>query len=171
MTFEALTLAHAEPLLAFEQRNREYFERLIAPRPDDLFSSQGMIASIAELLQETAAGLLSPWVLMDGERIIARANLHHIQHQRKTAEVGYRVDELATGQGVATRCLQQLKIIAQQQLELTSLTAKVLDNNPASAKVLIKQGFVFMQPMYDSVCIQGVKWRGQQYVCTLNDAS
>ena len=170
MQFEPLSLQHGQQLLEFEQRNRQFFERLIAPRPAEFFSQARVVEYISALLNEQAEGLLSPWVLIDSGNIIARANLHHILPQQGSAYVGYRVDEGMTGRGVATLCLQHLLTVAKARLNLTILYGRVLDNNPASAHILMKQGFTPEKALASPVTIQGTEWSGQQYSFLLTES-
>lgn len=170
MQFERLSLQHGQQLLEFEQRNRQFFESLVAPRATDFYSRDGIVKYITALLDEQAQGTLSPWVVIDNGDIIARANLHNILPRLSSAYVGYRVDQRMTGRGVATLCLQHLLTVAKEKLNLTTLYGRVLDNNPASAHILIKQGFKAEKALASPVTIQGTEWNGQQYSFLLTES-
>lgn len=59
-----------------------------------------------------------------------------------TAELGYWLGRRHWGRGVMTRALALYLPWLRQQRELYRLQAGVLDINPASARVLLKSGFV-----------------------------
>lgn len=136
-----LTSADTASMLAFELKNKDFFSALIAPRPDDVFSEAGMSEYVRELLFEHQLGKAHPCVIMDASGMIGRANLWQIDRQSCSAYVGYRVAEHRQGEGIATQALRHLIQCADHQLGLNTLKANVLDNNPASARVLEKQGF------------------------------
>lgn len=160
--FEILGTEHTDRLLAFESANRRWFESLIAARPDAFYSHGGVTAHIDECRDFFSAGRLVPLVLCDGESIIARANLKDISSQGQSAEVGYRVAEDYFGQGVASACLRQLVNVARERIDGCRLWGRVLDNNPASRRVLEKQRFsqVAYQPAFAEI-------RGHVLGCTV----
>ena len=139
-----LTPEDAGALLAFERRNRDFFAAVIAARADDFFSEPGIVLYVQELLTEHAQKKVCPFVVMEAGEMIGRANLWQIDLRSRTAYVGYRVAEHCQGQGIATQSLKHLIQVATDQLGLQTLNANVLDNNPASAHVLEKQGFAVL---------------------------
>ncbi|MEE3058168.1 MAG: GNAT family protein, partial [Pseudomonadota bacterium] len=68
----------------------------------------------------------------------ARANIKNRAGDK--AEIGYRVAEKDCGKGIASRCVSFL-IEEAKSMGIKLLTAEVMDNNAASEKVLIKNGF------------------------------
>ena len=86
------------------------------------------------------------------------ANLKEIDCRLQKAEVGYRIAERYTGKGIASNCLRELIFEARARFGLQSLYANVLDNNPASKRVLEKQGFrsVGYEPEFFE--IDGILW-------------
>jgi len=129
MHFESVAEKHVLSLLEFERSNKAYFELSIAPREAAFYLLDGVGYHISELLylqqQERAWGYL----LVDEQRnnqIVARA--------------GYRVAEKDCGKGIASHCVSFL-IEEAKSMGIKLLTAEVMDNNAASEKVLIKNGF------------------------------
>ncbi len=129
-------------LLAFELQHKAYFDSLIAMRPAGFYSVGGVESHIRELIALYQAGEAYPCVITDNEAIIGRANLRTFDHEESSAYVGYRVAENRQGQGVASAALAALLVGAREAFGLKILKANVLDNNPASAHILEKQGFV-----------------------------
>lgn len=141
MHFESVAEKHVLSLLEFERSNKAYFEMSIAPREATFYSIDGVGYHVSELLylqhQKKAWG----YVLVDEQRnkqILARANIRNRAGDK--AEIGYRVAEKECGKGIASRCVSFL-IDEAKSKGLKWLTAEVMDNNPASEKVLIKNGF------------------------------
>src|SRR5689334_4285116 len=84
----------AEALLAFEIRNREWFESHIDARDASFYSLQGVAGHIESYLSDFAIGAWHPFVIEDSsQRIVGRANLKSIDSSTRFAEVGYRIDQ------------------------------------------------------------------------------
>jgi len=137
----------AEALLAFEIRNREWFESHIDARDASFYSLQGVADHIESYLSDFAIGAWHPFVIEDSsQRIVGRANLKSIDLAMGSAEVGYRVDQRVCGQGLATRALRHLIQQAQVRWGLAQLVAYAYKENLGSRKVLDRCGFKLEQP-------------------------
>lgn len=142
--------ADAEALLAFEVRNREWFESHIDARAPDFYSLQGVNEHIECYLADLALGVWHPFVIEDSSgKIVGRANLKGINSSGRTAEVGYRVDQQACGQELATLALRHLIEQSRERWELTQLVAYAFKENLGSRKVLERCGFQLKQPSSD----------------------
>jgi len=139
MQLELLSKDHLERLLAFELENRSWFESLIEPRGNDFYSAQGVGRHIDAELDKENSGTTFCGLLIKNNEIVARANLRDISTNK--AIVGYRVSKRFLSQGYASFCLASLIDIAKRKFHIQTLEAKVLENNPASKHVLLKQGF------------------------------
>jgi ribosomal-protein-alanine N-acetyltransferase len=136
-----------EALLAFEIHNREWFESHIDARDPSFYSLQGVAEHIECYLSDFAIGAWHPFVIEDSSgEIVGRANLKSINSPKSAAEVGYRIDQRACGQGLATLALRQLIQEAQMRWELTQLVAYVYKENVGSKKVLGRCGFLLEHP-------------------------
>lgn len=134
--------ADADALLAFELENRAWFERHVAPRGDDFYTPRGVRAHIANCLDGLEQGTWHACLIVDAAGdILGRANLKDIDRQAGTAEIGYRLAESAAGKGLATLAVRDLGALAASRWQLRQLTAWVLTLNPASARVLEKNGY------------------------------
>ncbi|MEU3930484.1 GNAT family N-acetyltransferase [Streptomyces sp. NPDC029044] len=140
VTLEPLRAEHADALLAFERENRAYFARTVPDRGDAFFTADGFAARLRALLDEQHARVCRFHVVLgeDGE-LIGRVNL--IDLVDGGAELGYRVGEQAAGRGVATAAVAQVCRLAATDYGLTSLTARTTLDNPASMRVLTRNGF------------------------------
>ena len=135
---ELVRADHADALLAFERENREYFAAVIPDRGDDYFTE--FAARHAQLLESQAAGTDYFHVLVtDTGQIVGRVNL--VEVADGSAELGYRIARAAAGQGLATAAVAEIRKLAASY-GLTTLRAKVTLDNPASHRVLARNGFV-----------------------------
>ncbi|MGF6092289.1 GNAT family N-acetyltransferase [Pseudomonas sp. 18173] len=142
-----LRTTDTEALLAFETRNREWFESHIDARDPAFYSLQGVADHIAGYLSDFAIGAWHPFVIVDcRQAIVGRANLKNIDLASGSAEVGYRIDQRACGQGLATLALRHLIEQAQVRWGLTQLVAFAYKENLGSRKVLDRCGFQLEQP-------------------------
>ncbi len=158
MKFERLGLKHTEQLLAFELENKAWFESLIAARAPDTYTTQGIEKHVQNFLTLMKREKLYSLVLIDEENIIARANLKEINYSKNSAYIGYRVAKAATGQGIASLCVKKLCEVSEKEFQLTQLNALVLDNNPASCRVLIKNGFSLWKHLENFEQLHGVQY-------------
>lgn len=136
---ELVRADHADALLAFERENREYFAAAIPDRGDAYFEQ--FAARHAALLQWQAAGTDYFHVLVAGSgEIVGRVNL--VEVANGSAELGYRIAQAAAGQGLATVAVTEIRALAATAYGLKTLRAKVTLDNPASHRVLERNGFV-----------------------------
>ncbi len=164
ITIRTLQAADADKLLTFELNNRAWFEQNVDPRPDAFYTPAGVAAHIEQYLTGHAQGTWHPFLLLDEHDAIAgRANLKNIDTATGTAEVGYRIAADATGRGLATLAIGHLIHSAHEQWGLTALLAHVTSDNPASARVLEKTGFV-KQGLVPKLAFVQARWiDGVQY--------
>lgn len=138
VSLELLTAAHADAVLAFEQENREYFASWIWDRGDEYFAN--FAARHAAMLAEQAAGVCRFHVLVEDSGAVAgRMNL--VDLENGSAELGYRIAQKWTGQGLATAAVRAIIGVAATEYGLTALWAGASDRNPASQAVLTRAGF------------------------------
>ncbi|MFE1944989.1 GNAT family N-acetyltransferase [Streptomyces massasporeus] len=144
VTLEPLRADHADALLAFERENRAYFARTVPDRGDAFFTPAGFAARLQALLEEQHARVCRFHVILgeDGE-LIGRVNLMDLADG--SAELGYRVGEQAAGRGVATAAVAQVCRLAATDYGLASLTARTTLDNPASMRVLTRNGFTWVE--------------------------
>ncbi|MEM0909722.1 MAG: GNAT family protein [Pseudomonadota bacterium] len=158
MHFELLNDSHALMLLDFEVQNRRYFDDLIVPRDASFYSHAGVQDHISSLRNQQNG---ASYVLIKDLTIIARANIKNIHH-KEIGEIGYRVDQHSTGNGIGTLCVEYL-IQQAKSLGLRQLVAHVMDNNPASENVLLTNGFKLTLCLPNAFEHQGRCLHGYKY--------
>ena len=107
--------------------------------PVDAETLRGMLRDQLPQLREL--GLMSPYVIVDGETIVGGATLHHFDPMRDAVEVGYWLFPSARGRGVATRSVRALVDHAFAN-GIYRVEAHVRVGNERSEKVLERLGFV-----------------------------
>jgi [ribosomal protein S5]-alanine N-acetyltransferase len=140
---QRLRADHAPDVLAFELANRAYFATYISDRGDEYFDrfTERHSALLAE--QEAGIGAYHVLVAEDGS-VLGRFNL--IFSGNESAKLGYRVAQHVAGRGVATATVQELCGLAAARYGLRTLKAATSRENAASAKVLLKAGFIPVGP-------------------------
>lgn len=129
---------HAAALLAFELENRAYFAASVPDRGDDFFMN--FDERHASLLAWQEAGTDYFHVLVgDGGEVLGRVNLAKIADG--CAELGFRIAEKASGQGLATAGVNQVCALASMEYGLTRLRARATNDNRGSRAVLARTGF------------------------------
>jgi ribosomal-protein-alanine N-acetyltransferase len=136
---QLVRLDHAPALLVFERENRAYFAASIPDRGDEFFAD--FDTRHAQLLAWQAAGT-DYFHLLVTERgeVVGRVNL--TKAADGAAELGYRIAQKAAGRGLATAAVREVRELAAAEYGLTRLRARVTMDNPASRKVLERNGFV-----------------------------
>lgn len=136
---QLVRLDHAPALLAFERENRAYFAAVIPDRGDEFFTEFDM--RHAQLLAQQTAGTDYFYLLVaEGGKVVGRVNLFKVADG--SAELGYRIAQKAAGQGLATAAVRKVRELAATEYGLSRLRARVILDNPASRKVLERNGFV-----------------------------
>ncbi|MGZ3182144.1 MAG: GNAT family N-acetyltransferase [Telluria sp.] len=139
--FAALREEDASDLLAFELRNRAWFESLIDSRGDAFYSEEGVLAHIKEMRElAQQARMLPLLVRLEDGTLVGRVNLRDIDPHNGSAELGYRVDHACGAQGIATAAVGHI-LARALDIGVRSVSAIVAEDNAASARVLTKHGF------------------------------
>jgi len=159
-----LCIEDAQALLQFEINNRRWFERHVEARSPVFYTPSGIAAHIHQFVEGYNQANWHACVMVDrtGE-IIGRANLKDIDIANGSAEVGYRIGEKNAGKGYATLALQHLLKLACEEWRLKRLFACVALNNPASARVLEKCGFIRGQHLARLACIDNNWFDGYEF--------
>ncbi|MGD6831300.1 GNAT family N-acetyltransferase [Sutcliffiella halmapala] len=139
---EMLEAKHFQALLQFEKENRDYFEKSVPGRGESYYYFETFTKIQRTLIEEQIVGTSYFYLVknFDGV-IIARVNAVDIDNEEKSAHVGYRVGEAASGKGVAKNAVQLLMSELREK-GITRLYAKTTPSNIGSQRVLENNGFV-----------------------------
>lgn len=149
--FEILSMAHFyiglrpyevgdEEAIAANGNNKRVWQTLTDdfPYPYSIFDAENWIAYNSNLYPHQNLAIIVDGEVVGGVGLIPRTGIF-----RFSAEVGYWLGEGYWGKGIATEALKQFIPYCFQHFELNRLEARVFDNNPASNRVLEKNGFQF----------------------------
>ena len=100
----------------------------------------------AECFDTCLSVLLGVFMKEKPEQLIGIAEIYNYVAKKKKASIGYRIHDAYWGQGFATEVVFLLRSYLTESLYLDTVTAHVLKSNKASARVLIKTGFVDKYP-------------------------
>ena len=139
MQLKLMSTDDCQAILEFETRNKTYFEQYVPPRPKAYFNFQSLHKIIKGLIKEQNANQCFLYLAYQDNKLIGRANLVNIN--KTTAELGYRLCQSVTGQGLATQIIASLLKIAKATHQLTHIKAHTTTNNIASIRILEKNGF------------------------------
>ncbi|WP_421384063.1 GNAT family N-acetyltransferase [Bacillus salacetis] len=146
---EQLVQEDAEKLYAFECENRSFFEIMVPGRGDDYYRYHTFLERHQALLDEQRLELSFFFLIKDksGE-ILGRLNLVDIDKGTGTGHIGYRVGEAFTGRGIAERSVNLL-LRDSEKYHVKEIQAKTTVNNIPSQKVLLRNGFLFINSEED----------------------
>ena len=78
------------------------------------------------------------------------AEIYHYDEQEKTVTIGYRLDEKFWGFGIATKVVAAITEYLFEQTDVMRIFASNMIDNPASGKVLEKNGYeIVTSGMYE----------------------
>ena len=138
----ALEPGDAQQLAELVRRSRTFLEPWEPVRPDSYFTVAGQREAIDQSLQQKAAGLAEPCVILEDGVVVGRITLNNIvRGPFQSASMGYWLDQQATGRGLATMAAGELVELAFGDLGLHRVEAGTLPNNLASQAVLKRNGF------------------------------
>ncbi|MBW8758190.1 MAG: GNAT family N-acetyltransferase [Burkholderiales bacterium] len=134
--------ADAAALLRFELEHRAYFERWVQARDPAFYSADGVAAAIAAAETARAAGQAFQYLVVEGQRIVGRVNLTHVQRAHfHCADLGYRIGEQDGGRGIASRAVALCLERAFGEHGLLRIEATARPVNLGSIRVLERNGF------------------------------
>ncbi|MBQ9272549.1 MAG: GNAT family N-acetyltransferase [Mogibacterium sp.] len=90
--------------------------------------------------------LLGIYPADEPEVLAGIAEIYNYEAYKKKASIGYRIDESFSGRGLASAAAELLTGYLLNEEGLRTVTAHVLSDNAASARVLRKNGFIKKYP-------------------------
>ncbi len=126
------------------QANRDFLAPWQPDRPDHYFTHDGQQEAVEKSLEQQAAGLAVPLVIVDEAGGIAgMVTLQSlIRGAFQSCSVGYWLAQSAQGRGLATQAAGEAIELAFGPLRLHRVQAGTLTHNVRSQRVLDRLGFV-----------------------------
>lgn len=144
MRLKLLVEGQEKALYDFECQNRLYFEQFVPGRGEEFYHWSSFQKKFQELLKEQRASLCYMHIIInEKDEMMGRMNLIDVNHDTKSAELGYRIGEASAGKGYASKALSLLVKEAMERYGLQQINAKTVHDNIASQRVLQKNGFRF----------------------------
>ena len=125
-TTRALVLDDAPSLANLVLVNRDFLAPWQPDRPDQYFTRDGQLAFIQRLLEQQAAKVCLPLVILDEVGAIAVSLQSIIRGAFQSCSVGYWLAESAQGRRLATRAVGEATEIAFEVLGLHRVQAETL---------------------------------------------
>ncbi len=160
LKLEVLTPAFTRPVLEFQLRNKELFERYEPTRPENFYTlnhQQSLLKCEWKLATKLSTIRFYVFRKEEPTRIIGTVCLHDIlRGPYSCCEIGYKFDHAYHHQGYAREAVYKALDIAFFDLELHRVFARVVPENASSIRLLESLGF--MQEGLEHGCtqIQGV---------------
>jgi ribosomal-protein-alanine N-acetyltransferase len=139
-----LILEDAPSLANVLLANREFLAPWQPNRPDHYFTPDGQRAAVERLMEQRAAKVCLPLVILDEVGGIAgTVTLQSIiRGAFQSCSVGYWLAQSAQGRGLATQAVGEATDLAFEVLQLHRVQAETLTHNMRSQRVLDRLGFV-----------------------------
>ncbi|OWP22386.1 GNAT family N-acetyltransferase [Microbacterium sp. AISO3] len=139
--------------------NSEHLAPFEPLRPADFTTEAGQRTEIAALVASREAGTALPLVLAHGSRIVGRVTLSGITRGAfQSGNLGYWIDRSYAGRGLMTAAVNEISLLAADELQLHRIQAGTLVDNVASQTVLRKCGFVEFGTAPEYLLIAG-RWQ------------
>ena len=158
ISLELLSEENSLDVYSFEKENREYFERILSPRPANYFESESFQEITRELLREQENHDVYMHLIRDAQGVmVGRINLSVLGKDRKTAELGYRIGENVSNLGYASEAVKLVLEKAFTTYGFNRIIAGTARDNLASQRVLLKNGFTFSRMIENDLQIH-IEW-------------
>lgn len=132
----------ANAVWTFETTHRQDFESWINARPDSYYTPDGFDLALQTALLQQSADQAYHYLIWKGDVLVGRINLTQVRRAHyQSASVGYRIAPQHRGQGLASDAVQAIMHKAFHTHGLQRLEATARPENPASIRVLLKNGF------------------------------
>lgn len=130
---ESLVRHANNPKIAMRVRDR-------FPSPYTLRDAREFLRAVSKRLEEGPEYVLA--IDVDGEAVGGIGVVRGIDIERVSGELGYWLGEQYWGRGIVTAAIRQFAPFIMDKYGLTRLHADTFHDNPASARVLEKAGFL-----------------------------
>lgn len=156
----------AAPLLAFELGNRAYFEQWINARAASYYSIEGVAQAIEAAQRDSRADLAHQFLVKVGADIVGRVNLTALERTYyNKALLGYRIGADFGGRGYASKAVQLALREGFDKLGLWRIEASVRALNPASIRVVERNGFSRFGSTRRSMLLHGAWYDVHHFEC------
>lgn len=141
---ELVTTNDYKEIYEFEKNNKDFFEKVLPPRPLGYENYDSFKKILDSLLLEQSCGDYYMYIIRNYEnKIVARINLQMIiKDGIRKAEVGYRTDFEERGKGIISKAIKFILSEAFNKYDVIEVIAGTSKENIGSQRVLEKNGFI-----------------------------
>ncbi len=164
-----LTVDDAEEMVQLLLRNREYWAIYEPAHRDNYFTPAIQREKIRESIYQTrenreySFGIFEP----HSDKLIGHISMYSIKRLPfLSALVGYSIDKLYTGRGIATESVDLIVAFGFEKIQLHRIEAYVSPRNSGSVRVLEKAGFMNEGLLKEFLHINGV-WEDHYHYAIL----
>ncbi|UQS87213.1 GNAT family N-acetyltransferase [Nicoliella spurrieriana] len=144
----------AEPLYTVIDQDRESLARYL-PWADAMNSVQDELNFIEFARHQFADRKLFLFVITDNRQPVGMIDLHNVNFDSHSAEVGYWLASSSQGKGIMTNALKQMIINIQPELQLHKITVVADVDNIASRSIPQRLGFTHEAVLKDHIFSNG----------------
>ena len=160
LKLEILTASSTRPVLEFQLRNKELFERYEPTRPENFYTlnhQQSLLKCEQKLAMKLSTIRFYVFKKEEHSPIIGTVCLHDVLRRPYCCcEIGYKFDHAYHHQGYARESVAKVLDIAFLELGLHRVFARVMPENAPSIRLLESLGFVQEGMEHECIKIQGV---------------
>lgn len=161
LLFTPISLKDAEAIHTFA--SDEDVSRFIGwPLTETLEETEDYVKEMIER-EDKGSHLYASLVEKNTKRVIGCVMLFNFDKSANSGEVGYVLHKAFWGKGYISEALRVMVAYAFDIMDLHRLSARVVDTNYASAKVLEKNGFKKEGHFRDNYFIEGRYYDGMYY--------
>lgn len=147
-----LVLDDAAEIARLQAANRAFLAPWDAIRPDVFYTEAGQLVEVQRMLEREVEGTVAARAILDEAGLLAGViRLNGITRGAfDSCAMGYWVDRVRNGQGLASAAVAAMLDLAFRDLRLHRVQAETLRHNTRSQRVLAKNGFehIGMAPKY-----------------------
>ncbi|MHA8138043.1 GNAT family N-acetyltransferase [Lactobacillaceae bacterium Scapto_B20] len=144
----------APALYAIIENDRDYLARYL-PWADAITSVQAEANFLNYARQKFAESNLFAFVILFNGKPVGMIDLHNLNYDNHSAEVGYWLASAAQGHGIMTNALKQMIINLQPELQLHKITVVADVDNLASRSIPQRLGFHHEAVLVDHIYSNG----------------
>ncbi|MEB7824472.1 GNAT family N-acetyltransferase [Staphylococcus chromogenes] len=149
-----LELTHADEVYDVINRERAHLNAFLDWVPL-INSVEDELRFLKKMMTLEIENKVRVYAIYEKNQLIGTVNIHNIDTQNHTGEIGYWLSQHVTGQGVMTKAVRLLCDLAFNDLLLNRLEIRAQKENKASQRVAEKVGFRFIGEAREEIYRQG----------------
>lgn len=142
--------SHAPKLFEIVEENRDEFKKWF-PWTDKTNTVNDELAFINSARVSNANYELLALTILLNDEPIGFIDLHNIDAENHSADIGYWMDSKNEGHGIMTTAVKRLTLIAHNELSFHKIRIEAADSNHRSQAVARRAGFTHEATLHDNI--------------------